>query len=280
MPTGSLTFTNPARWLLGLACWVLTTALGWAQAPAITLTLDSEAGLVEVRIGGSVQRDPADGRVYLSGGVEIHQPSGDLISADQVIFIPLEDHASGTDTPLRDMRRVASIQAQGQIYVRQGQVDLHAQSLQLSQDFQRFSLLGQPVSMQDGTYALQADQGMVGDLEQGLFYGFGGAEFASETGLVRGDQIQIILPERAGGYPRILARGTLRLESDGVVLQADQLATDETGTLIQLSGQVRLQGPNGQIEAGSVLYNRDSQEFSLESGAADTITSQEFFRYE
>ena len=253
MKGGKLTFV---RCLLSACLTLGFPAWGQEASPSVILHFDSDEGPVQIHIGGALTRDTDAGTLILSGGVSVFGQGGDLISAQEIRLVSEPQAGLPLGQDLNDYDRLYAF---GEVFVRQDAA------------------------------VLQTPEGMVADLNADIFHAFGGAELILESTTVQGDQIQLMLPANEGeafqaasdpapAYPRVLARGDLRVSNGTSQLTAETLESDETGALLHLGGSVLIDDPGGTLRAASALYNRDTGAFVLDAAPVDFLGTQEYLQ--
>ena len=116
----------------------------------------------------------------------------------------------------------------------------------------------------------------------GIFYGFGGVRATLDDQIIQGDQLQIILPPdgQPQANPQLLAQGSVAIQGTGFSLTANRLESSQDGQSIFFSGDVFLIFDQGNIRAGLVQFNTQTQEFFLDQDAALFTPVQEFLSHD
>ena len=297
-----------AKSIISIVLSLLCVPTLWAQTPAINLTFESAQGPIEISVGGRIEHEAESNTLYLSGGVQIQQADGSLLLADEAQLITAMDTQDTADPQptsppptSQTAPYIAGLRLKGRIFAKYGTFELHADTMDLGQGLRFFAVMGVPARIQFndqhperqqpegqqpeaqqlggqqfGGQFLEANEGMIGDIEGQVFYAFGETTLRANTFLLHGDRVQITLPKDQESPPLILAEGGIHLRGQDVLMSADRIESALDGDDLYLSGNIVIDTPTGALEAGSAHFNLTSQAFSLNATTPPLMTGQEF----
>ena len=259
-------------------------ATTWAQDEpyGVRLSIESAQGPISFLIGETLQRDAATGTITMTGGVQVRRDPDLLLIADEVVAQTLAPAAQegGSQRLLFDnLNQLESLQLNGQVFAKSGEVQIQAPSLKLNAADQTFAVSSGPVTIRQGTQYLQAQGGMRGDLKQRIFYGFGGVSALVNGTQITADKLQVTLPPQtapADQNPQIIASGKVRFWGQGFELAVGRLHSSADGRYLYLSGGLTYVGDQGAFNAGSALIDLQTQEFTLDRSEDSPIRAQGF----
>lgn len=245
-----------------------------AQTPSISLNLEGEQGDINVQVGESLQRDVAKGIVRLTGGIQIRQADGAIVLADSAVLIS-EPNAIFT----RDAEALEGATLIGRVYLRNSDgFEIEAETLELRDELTRFEALGAPVVVKIDSQSLEANEGLLGNLDTRTFYGYGGATISLNDGKLVGNEVQITLPKNPQDRPKVLARGDVLFVNLTASVAADQMESSDDGRFLTLSGNVDVTSGSSNFSSGSILIDLETEAFTLEAANTEPQAALNFLK--
>lgn len=253
----------PLRFIIG-ATWVFLSGLSFKahaqDTPALVLDIESPEGLITLSVGGQVNRDGADQKLTLGGGVQLQRTPDLLIIADEAM---VSSTASENANTLAS--RFDSLTLRGQVYARLNDAELQGDELTISQSNRIIQATGSPLTLQVAGQSIQTDGELQADLDARTFVANGGALAQVDGASIRADQLSLTIPttDQPDLAPALNASGNVYLQVQEAEIRAGQIRSDEAGTWFFFSGGVQVTSPTSQLSADSAWFNRQTQAFAF-----------------